>query len=118
TVPLRNSSAREIAGVVGQLVTSPGGGEGARGGTVSIIAVESSNTILLRGDPAAVERFATVVADLDQRASASGDVLVVRLQLADAEQLLPVLQQLVGQSGETADGAVAAAAAGNAESNA
>lgn len=118
SIPLRNSSAREIAGVVGQLVASPGGGEGGRGGTVSVIAVESSNTILLRGDPAAVERFATVVVDLDQRASASGDVRVVRLQHADAEQLLPVLQQLVGQSGETADGAVAAAAAGSAESNA
>ena len=118
TVPLRNSSAREIAGVVSQLVASPGGGEGARSGTVSVIAVESSNTIMLRGDPAAVERIATVVVDLDQRASASGDVRVVRLQHADAEQLLPVLQQLVGQSGENNDGTAAATAAGNADTSA
>ncbi len=118
TIPLRNSSAREIAGVVGRLVAAPGAGEGARTGTVSVIAVESSNTIMLRGDPAAVERFATVVVDLDQRASASGDVRVVRLQHADAEQLLPVLQQLVGQSGETADGAGAATAADNADASA
>lgn len=118
TIPLRNSSAREIASVVGQLVASPGGGEGARSGTVSVIAVESSNTIMLRGDPAAVERIATVVVDLDQRASASGDVRVVRLQHADAEQLLPVLQQLVGQPGESSDGAVATAAAGSAETSA
>ncbi|HEX5693508.1 MAG TPA: secretin N-terminal domain-containing protein, partial [Arenimonas sp.] len=98
TIALRNSSAREIAGVVTRLVASPGGGEGGRAGTVSVIPVESSNTIMLRGDPAAVERIATVVVDLDQRASASGDVRVVRLQHANAEQLLPVLQQLVGQA--------------------
>ena len=40
SIPRRNSSAREIAGVVGQLVASPGGGEGARGGTVSVAVIE------------------------------------------------------------------------------
>lgn len=111
TIALRNSSAREIAGVLTRLVSTPGGGEGARAGSISVIPVESSNTIMLRGDPAAVERYATVVVDLDQRASASGDVRVVRLQHADAEQLLPVLQQLVGQSAESGEGAGATPAA-------
>lgn len=102
TVPLRNSSAREIAAVVSQLVAAPGAGEGARPGTLSVIPVESSNAVMLRGDPAAVERIATVVTDLDQRASASADVRVVRLQHANAEQLLPMLQQLVGQAPDAA----------------
>lgn len=111
TIALRNSSAREIAAVLTRLVATPGAGEGARAGSISVIPVESSNTLMLRGDPAAVERFATVVVDLDQRASASGDVRVVRLQHADAGQLLPVLQQLVGQPHDSGEAAGAQAAA-------
>lgn len=111
TLALRNSSAREIAEVASRLVGG-GVGEGARPGTVSVIPVEGSNSIILRGDPAAVERIAAVIVDLDQRASASGDVRVVRLQHADAEQLLPVLQQLVGQSAEAGAEAAPAAATG------
>lgn len=115
TIALRNSSAREIADVASRLVGG-GGGEGARPGTVSVIPVEGSNSIILRGDPAAVERIAAVVVDLDQRASASGDVRVVRLQHADAEQLLPVLQQLVGQAAANgAETTPVATAAGEAD---
>lgn len=107
TLTLRNSSAREIAAVVGQLVAAPGAAEGGRGGPLSVIPVESSNAIMLRGDPAVVQRIAAVVTDLDERASASADVRVVRLQHADAEQMLPMLQQLVGQTPEAGAGAPA-----------
>jgi general secretion pathway protein D len=96
-VTLRNSAAREIAAVVGQLMAVPGGPEGARSGGLSVIAVDSSNSLMLRGDPVAVERMALIVSDLDDRAATSGDVRVVRLQHANAEQLLPVLQQIIGQ---------------------
>lgn len=104
-VALSNSSAREIAAVVTQLVATPGAGEGVRSGTLSVIPVDSSNTVMLRGDPATVERIATMIVDLDQRAAASGDVRVVRLQHANAEQLLPVLQQIVGQPPDTFESA-------------
>ena len=96
-VTLRNSAAREIAAVVGQLMAVPGGAEGVRSGTLSVIPVDSSNSLMLRGDPLAVEKMALVIADLDVRAATSGDVRVVRLQHANAEQLLPVLQQIMGQ---------------------
>ncbi len=116
-VTLRNSSAREIAAVVGQLTAIPGGPDGARAGTLSVIPVDSSNSLMLRGDPLAVERMALVVADLDDRAATSGDVRVVRLQHANAEQLLPVLQQIMGQPAgdagtESAGGATTAPGAG------
>ena len=111
TITLRNSSAREIATVVTQLVASPGGSEGGRSGPLSVIPVESSNAVMLRGDPAVVDRIARVVADLDERASASADVRVVRLQHADAEQMLPMLQQLVGQSSDAQGSTPVAAAA-------
>src|SRR3546814_16165247 len=38
-----------------------------------------------------------MVLELDRRAESTGDVRVVMLEHASAEQLLPVLQQLVGQ---------------------
>ncbi|WRL52630.1 type II secretion system secretin GspD [Luteimonas sp. R10] len=95
-ISLRNSSAREIAEVVNGLY----GGQG-RGSVLSVLPVESSNAVLLRGDPALVDNVRRVVEDLDRRAENSGDVRVIRLQHANAEELLPVLQQVVGLTGET-----------------
>lgn len=97
TVTLRSSSAREIAGVLNDLLKAPGAEAGARNGVVSIVVVESSNSIILRGEAEAVRPLLAIVADLDRRAETAGDVRVVQLQHANAEQLVPVLQQLVGQ---------------------
>ncbi|MFZ4687895.1 MAG: type II secretion system secretin GspD, partial [Polymorphobacter sp.] len=99
-VPLKNAGAREIAASLGQLA---GGGPGAAaggatGGGVSIVAIDSSNAVALRGEAGAVARLAETVLDLDRRAAAGADVRVIFLQHADAEKLLPVLQQLVGQT--------------------
>lgn len=101
TVALVNSQAREIAEAVRQIFGSGGAGDnaaGPRGGAISIVPVESSNTIILRGEPDAVRRYAEMIADLDDRAESSSDIRVIRLQHADAEQLLPVLQELIGQA--------------------
>jgi len=96
TVSLRNSSAREIAATVNALF-APGGADGARSGALSILPVESSNSIVVRGDASMVQRVVQMVLELDRRAERTGNVQVVQLQHASAEQLLPVLQQLVGQ---------------------
>ena len=111
TVTLRSSSAREIAGVVNQVLNSPGAEPGARNALVSLVVVESSNSLVLRGEPDAVRAMLALIADLDGRAETSGDVRVINLQHASAEQLLPVLQQLVGQSPATSEGDAATAAA-------
>lgn len=94
-VTLGNSSAAEIAGVLAQVLTPPGGQPGQ--GMVSVTPVASSNSVILRGDPAAVARVRSLVEDLDRRARSADDVKVIFLQHANAEQLLPVLQQIVGQ---------------------
>ncbi|MFC7379432.1 type II secretion system secretin GspD [Brevundimonas sp. GCM10030266] len=94
-VTLENSSAREIAAVLQSVLTPPGGQPGQ--GMVSVTPVDSSNSIVLRGDPAAVARVRPLVEDLDRRARSADDVQVIFLQHANAEQLLPVLQQIVGQ---------------------
>ncbi len=92
-VPLRNAGAREIATSL-QTLASAGGPRG----TIAISPIDSSNAIALRGDARTVARFADIIADLDQRAASGAEIRVIFLQHADAEKLLPVLQQLVGQS--------------------
>jgi general secretion pathway protein D len=117
TVTLKNSAAREMAEVLNRLAAP--GGAGSAGGVLNVISVESSNSLLLRGDAATVERMRLIAEDLDLRAESTGDVRVIRLQHASADQLVPVLQQLVGQQPDAvpaADGvaqtAPAASAAG------
>lgn len=99
-VPLKNAGAREIATSLQQLV-SGGGGEGGEGGSRStgatIVPIDSSNSIALRGDPATVSKLAEVARNLDARAASGTEIRVVWLEHADAGLLLPVLQQLVGQ---------------------
>lgn len=101
-VALKNASAKEIATALQGLIgTGTGGGQGgaaASGPTASVVAVEGSNAVALRGDPSTVARLAQVAADLDQKARNGTEIKVVFLENADAEQLLPVLQELVGQT--------------------
>lgn len=100
-VALKNAGAREIATSLQQLVGAgaPGGGEGApgRGPAATIVPIDSSNSIALRGDPATVARLVEIARDLDVRAASGTEIRVVWLQHADAALLLPVLQQLIGQ---------------------
>ncbi len=91
TITLRNSSARDVASTVSALF---GGKTG--GAPISVLPVDSSNSIIVRGEPATVARATQTILDLDKRAERVGDVQVIELQHASAEQLLPVLQQLAG----------------------
>ncbi len=101
-VALKNANAKEIATALQGLIgTGTGGGQGgaaATGPSASVVAVEGSNAVALRGDPTTVARLAQVAVDLDQKARNGTEIKVVFLENADAEQLLPVLQELVGQT--------------------
>lgn len=115
-VPLRNAGARDLAQSLQQLV-----GAGAAGGQpggpapVSVVAIDSSNAIALRGDPTTVARLVQIAEDLDRRAASGTEIRVIFLQHADAEKLVPVLQTLVGQAVANAPSAGAnAGAAGGA----
>ena len=90
-VALRNAGAREIATSLNALM------EGTGGRPATIVPVDSSNSIAIRGDSATVARLAAMAEELDQRAATGTEIRVIFLQHADAAQLLPVLQQLLGQ---------------------
>ena len=100
-VALRNANAKEVATALTQLIGGGAGGGGGQPGVTpggaSAVAIESSNAVALRGDPATVARLVAVARDLDTRARNANEIKVVFLENADAAQLLPVLQQLVGQ---------------------
>jgi general secretion pathway protein D len=92
-ISLRNAGAREIASALNALIEA---GEG-EGRAVTIVPVDSSNSLALRGDAALVARLAGLAGELDARAASGTEIRVVFLEHADAAQLLPVLQQLLGQ---------------------
>lgn len=92
-VALKNAGARDIATALQALVpANPQGGN-----TVAVVPVAGSNAIAIRGDAPTVGRLAEVAADLDRKAALGTEIKVLFLENADAAQLLPVLQQLVGQ---------------------
>lgn len=94
-IALRNAGARDIATALQGLLGTPAQGQTA---SASVVPVEGANSVALRGDPSTVARLAQVALDLDQKAKSGTEIRVVFLEHADAAQLLPVLQQLVGQT--------------------
>ena len=109
TVLLKNAGAREIATSLQALVTT--GGEGAAK-PATIVPVDSSNAVAIRGDAGTVARLAQMARDLDRQAASGTEIRVYWLEHADAEKLLPVLQQLIGQSTASAVTASTPAAGG------
>ncbi|MBV7257809.1 type II secretion system secretin GspD [Pacificimonas sp. WHA3] len=91
-IGLDNAGAREIAAAISDIGRSETGGS-----PIAVVPVDSSNSVILRGDPARVAQMASIVAQLDSRAALGADVRVHYLEHADAAALLPVLQQIAGQ---------------------
>ncbi|WP_328799169.1 secretin N-terminal domain-containing protein, partial [Sandarakinorhabdus rubra] len=91
-IALKHAGAREIATSLSQVAQGSAEGRGWQ-----VAPVDGSNSLVLRGDPATLGKLARIVADLDGAAAAGSDVRVFFLNHADAEKLVPVLQQLVGQ---------------------
>ncbi|WP_332819215.1 type II secretion system secretin GspD [Sphingopyxis sp.] len=98
-VTLKNAGAREIAAALQALV--PAAGEGARA-PVAIVPIDSSNAIALRGDQALVARFVQMANDLDAKAAGGTELRVYWLEHANAETLLPTIQQLIGGGSDPA----------------
>jgi general secretion pathway protein D len=92
-VALRNAGAREIATSLNALME----GSSPSGRAATIVPIDSSNSIAIRGDSATVARLAAMAEELDRRAATGTEIRVIFLEHADAAQLLPVLQQLLGQ---------------------
>ncbi|SMC56932.1 type II secretion system secretin GspD [Novosphingobium sp. B1] len=116
TVILEHAGAREIATALTQLV--PDGGEGARA-LANVVAVDSANAVLMRGEPATLAKLAAMARQLDAKAATGGEIKVVWLDYADSAALVPVLERLLGGQGggEVASASAAPVSLGGVGSN-
>lgn len=111
TIPLQNASAAEVARVLTNLAReiSEEGAPGA--GSVSVVPVSGSNSVLVRAEPVILSRLIGVVAELDRIGKAQSDLSVITLNHSDAEEMSKLLKELATAEAQaaTADGAAPAA---------
>lgn len=94
TIPLNNAAAADVARVVSGLakeISEEGGGQGAQ---ISVVPVEASNSILIRAEPAMINKLSSVIAELDRIGGAKSDLSVIFLNHASAEELAPLLKEV------------------------
>lgn len=95
TITLRNGSAPEVAQALQTVL-----GDAASGGA-RVAADARSNTIIVRGSPAAVADARRMTASLDAPGGATPMTRVFRLNYADAESVTEVLRGILGQESTT-----------------
>lgn len=103
TIALEHASATEIARLVRELaqeMTEEGGGRAA----YSVVAVEASNSLLIRAEPALMRRLELVIGELDQYGEASSELTVVHLNHANAEDLAPLLEEVANNTRSSGSG--------------
>ncbi len=108
TITLRNGSAADVAQSLQTVLGDQQGGTGAR-----VAADVRSNSVIVRGTPAAVAEARRIAASLDQPGGATPITRMFRLNYADAETVTEVLRGVLGQ-GEGADNPVARSLSGSA----
>ena len=111
---LKHAGAREIATALQQLAAPSGGASKA---TLSVVAIDSSNSIALRGDPSSVARLLGIARELDEKAASGSEIRVIWLKYASADALLPVLEKLAGQRASASAPVVSATPAATGTAN-
>jgi len=89
-IPLDNTSANEVARILGSMWR----GDNQMSKSFSAIAVERSNSILLRGQIGVIEQIKRVISRLDSNSSQSSNLKVVYLKYAKAEDLTGILEKV------------------------
>lgn len=108
TITLRNGNAADVAQSLQTVLGDQQGGTGAR-----VAADARSNTVIIRGTPAAVAEARRIATSLDQPGGATPITRMFRLNYADAETVTEVLRGVLGQ-GESADNPIARSLSGSA----
>ena len=97
TVALRNVPALEMEAVLNRLQgDAASGAQGQSGGArrFTAVASETSNAVLLRGDPASVARARQVAMQLDTTEPQRDNIRIIPLNYADAGEIVPILERL------------------------
>ena len=89
-IPLDNTSANEVARILGSMWR----GDNQMSKSFSAIAVERSNSILLRGQIGVIKQIKRVISRLDSNSSQSSNLKVIYLKYAKAEDLTGILEKV------------------------
>jgi len=102
-VELQNVSASEMVRIIETVRARNASGEDGLAFNVTVASIPASNTILLRGNPQGVAEMTRLVRQVDGISQSNQSFRVVRLNHADGEDLLPILQEVVDtfSDGET-----------------
>ena len=95
TIMLRNGSAPDVAEALQTVLGDPSAGIGAR-----VAADVRSNTVIVRGTPAAVAEARRMAITLDAPGGAAPITRMFRLNYGDAETVTEVLRGVLGLEGE------------------
>lgn len=91
TVELRNVPAREIQSILSDLLSDRDDSPGNR---FEVSASTSSNSIVIRGDEATVQRAIRVAQELDKTDPVRDSLRVIELKNSDAVDIVPILERL------------------------
>lgn len=92
-IPLRNTSADQIARAISDLVRIQGDANNPLT-NFAAVPLEGTNTVILRGPPELLARLAPLVEKLDSEGASTADTRVVYLKHAVAEEILPILERV------------------------
>ncbi|UTW56872.1 type II secretion system secretin GspD [Kordiimonas sp. SCSIO 12610] len=104
-ISLVNTSTEEMAETISALRSS-GAGDENRNTSLKVIPVLSSNTLILKGDQEVVDELMPIITDLDSRSATKGDIEVIYLKHADAEEIVPTLEQISRSIASSSSGTV------------
>jgi len=90
TLALENVPAAELQ----KILTDLNGARGDASSQFTVVASETSNSIILRGDEAAVSRAILVAEELDETDPVRDNLRIVKLNNADASGIVPILEKV------------------------
>ncbi|GGD00075.1 type II secretion system secretin GspD [Aquisalinus flavus] len=97
SIRLQSAIATEVATTLRDLLAGAAT-ETRRGNATSVVAVPASNTVILRGTPADISRLVPLVEELDRNGASQVDLTVVYLNHANAEEIVPLLTEMIATS--------------------
>ncbi len=114
-IPLQRTSAESVSKAISQLFVASPAQKGVRPEIVKVIPFERTNSLIVMASKASVQRVRALVAKMDEDAPRKdGNLRVLYLQHANAEELVKVLMNLPSDStGTKGTGAAGAALPSN-----
>ena len=104
TIQLENASAVEVARVIEELARELSDDNGGQPASISAVAFESSNSVLVRAEPGIMARVMSIITELDRAGQTQSDLSVIPLRHADAEAMATLLREVANAESAAAAG--------------